>query len=131
MSCALRKMMGIDQQSVVNNTEKIAIITTISLVGLGILQIILGETISRSVSLIANGIDSIGDGCISGIVLVGLRFFRRPADQRFHFGYYKLENLASIVATLVMFLLASYIVLRSYNQLINPRSSSFLFLVPL
>lgn len=113
--------MGIDQQSVVNNTEKIAIITTISLVGLGILQIILGETISRSVSLIANGIDSIGDGCISGIVLVGLRFFRRPADQRFHFGYYKLENLASIVATLVMFLLASYIVLRSYNQLINPQ----------
>jgi divalent metal cation (Fe/Co/Zn/Cd) transporter len=117
MSCSLRSIMVIGQQSVVNNTEKIAMITTISLVGLGILQIILGGTISRSVSLIANGIDSIGDGFISGIVLVGLRFFRRPADQRFHFWYYKLENLASIVVTLVMFLLASYIVFRSYNQL--------------
>ena len=100
-------------------TETIALVTTASLVGLGIFQIILGESISHSVSLIGNGFDCIGDGFVSGIVWVGLRFFRKPADQRFHFGYYKLENLASIAATIVMFLLAGYIILRSYNQLIN------------
>jgi len=113
--------MVLSQESVINRTEIIAIITTISLVGLGILQIILGETISRSVSLIANGFDCIGDGFVSGIVWVGLRFFKKPADQRFHFGYYKLENLASIAATIVMFLLAGYIIFRSYTQLINPQ----------
>jgi cation diffusion facilitator family transporter len=113
--------MIIDQKSVINRTETIAAVTTISLVGLGILQVILGEKISQSVALIANGYDCIGDGFVSGIVWAGLRFFKKPADQRFHFGYYKLENLASIAATIVMFLLAGYIVLRSYNQLINPQ----------
>jgi len=109
------------QRSAVNHTETIAAVTTISLVGLGILQIILGETISYSVALIANGIDCIGDGFVSGIVWAGLRLFKKPADQRFHFGYYKLENLASIAATIVMFLLAGYIIFRSYDQLVNPQ----------
>jgi len=112
--------MNLSRESVVNRTENVAVITTVSLVSLGILQIILGETISRSVSLIANGVDCIGDGFVSGIVWGGLRFFKKPADQRFHFGYYKLENLASIAATIVMFILAGYIMIRSYNQLIQP-----------
>jgi cation diffusion facilitator family transporter len=113
--------MVLVQRSAVDRTETIAAATTISLVGLGILQIILGETISFSVALIANGIDCIGDGFVSGIVWAGLRFIKKPADQRFHFGYYKLENLASIGATIVMFLLAGYIILRSYDQLVNPQ----------
>lgn len=112
--------MALSQESIVNRTETVALVTTVSLVSLGILQIILGETVSRSVSLIANGFDCIGDGFVSGIVWTGLRFFKKPADQRFHFGYYKLENLASIAATIVMFLLAGYIIFRSYNQLVNP-----------
>jgi cation diffusion facilitator family transporter len=120
--------MSINQESVINRTETIAAVTTISLVGLGIVQVILGETISRSVALIANGYDCIGDGFVSGIVWAGLRFFKKPADQRFHFGYYKLENLASIAATIVMFLLAAYIVLRSYNQLINPEEIQLPFI---
>lgn len=117
-----------DQKSVVEHTEKLAIVTTVSLIALGIIQIILGETISFSVALIANGIDCIGDGFVSGIVWAGLRFFRRPADRRFHFGYYKLENLASIGATVVMFILAGYIAFRSYNQLINPQSVAIPFI---
>jgi cation diffusion facilitator family transporter len=117
-----------DQEVVYKNTERLAKITTLSLVGLGVLQVILGETISFSVALIANGIDCIGDGFVSGIVWAGLRFFRRPADQRFHFGYYKLENLASIAATIVMFILAGYIVFRSYNQLVYPQKVQLPFI---
>jgi len=121
MSCSFYCVMIGDQESIVDRTEIITAVTTVSLVGLGILQIILGETISRSVALTANGIDCIGDGFVSGIVWAGLRFFKRPADKRFHFGYYKVENLASIAATVLMFLFAGYIILRSYYQLINPQ----------
>jgi cation diffusion facilitator family transporter len=52
---------------------------------------------------------------------MGLKFFRRPADERFHFGYFKIENLASIAAAAVMITLATYITLRSYNQLVDPQ----------
>jgi cation diffusion facilitator family transporter len=100
--------------------ETIAGLTTISLITLGIIQIILGETVSRSVALTANGIDCVGDGFVSGIVWMGLKVFRRPANQRFHYGYFKIENLASIGAAAVMLILAGYIIFRSYNQLIHP-----------
>ncbi len=109
------------QESAVDRTETVAAVTTVSLVGLGVLQVVLGEVFSKSVALTANGFDCIGDGFVSGIVWTGLRFLKKPADHRFHFGYYKIENLASIAATLVMFVLAGYIIIRSYNQLINPQ----------
>jgi cation diffusion facilitator family transporter len=113
--------MSVTQNETMKRTERIAAATTISLVTLGALQVILAGTLSRSVALTANGFDCIGDGFVSGIVWVGLRFFRRPADQHFHFGYYKLENLASIGATLVMFVLAGYIIFRSYVQFVDPQ----------
>jgi ferrous-iron efflux pump FieF len=112
--------MILSKEAIINRTETVALITTVSLVSIGIIQIILGEVLSGSISLVANGFDCIGDGFVSGIVWGGLRFFKKPADQRFHFGYYKLENLASIAATIVMFFLAGYIIYRSYNQLVNP-----------
>lgn len=109
-----------DKEVLVDKVQSIAGLTVIILVVLGIIQIVLSATISKSVALTANGIDCIGDGFVSGIVWVGLRFFRKPADHRFHFGYYKLENLAAIVAALVMIVLASYITYRSYLQLTDP-----------
>ncbi|UCE37719.1 MAG: cation transporter [Thermoplasmata archaeon] len=109
-----------DKETVVDAVQNVAGITVVILVILGIIQIVLSATISKSVALTANGIDCIGDGFVSGIVWVGLRFFRKPADHRFHFGYYKLENLAAIGAAVVMIVLASYITYRSYLQLIDP-----------
>jgi len=114
--------MTTSEESQMNRTEAIAAATTLLLVTLGVIQVILAGTISRSVALTANGFDCIGDGFVSAIVWVGLRYFRRPADQHFHFGYYKLENLASIGATFVMFFLAGYIILRSYTQFVSPQN---------
>ncbi len=97
-------------------------ITTAVLVALGVVQIILGATISKSVALTANGIDCIGDGFVSAVVWVGLRFFRKPADDRFHYGYFRIENLASIAAAGVMMALATYILVRSYARLRSPEA---------
>ena len=109
-----------EENHLVENADRLAGITTICLISLGIIQIILGETISKSVALTANGIDCIGDGFVSGVVWIGLLFFKKPANERFHYGYYKMENLASILAAVVMIGLAIYIIFRSYNQLIDP-----------
>ncbi|PNX51672.1 MAG: hypothetical protein BV456_02340 [Thermoplasmata archaeon M8B2D] len=114
-----------ETQVFVEKADRLAGITTATLMGLGILQIILGETVSKSVALTANGIDCIGDGFVSAVVWVGLKFFRKPADEKFHYGYYKMENLASIAAASVMMILAGYIVFRSYNQYVNPHPVSF------
>jgi cation diffusion facilitator family transporter len=110
----------VEENHLVEKADKLAGFTTIILVGLGLIQIVLGETISKSVALTANGIDCIGDGFVSAVVWIGLLFFNKPANEKFHYGYYKMENLASAFAAVVMLGLAIYIVFRSYNQLINP-----------
>ena len=112
----------------IENADKLAGITTAILMILGIIQIILGVTISKSVALTANGIDCIGDGFVSAVVWIGLKFFRKPADHKFHFGYFKMENLASIGAAIVMIILAIYIVIRSYTQFIEPHPVELPFL---
>jgi cation diffusion facilitator family transporter len=113
-------MVEDDKEGVIHKAQNVAGLTVVILVVLGIIQIILGETVSRSVALTANGIDCIGDGFVSGIVWVGLRFFRKPADHKFHYGYYKMENLAAIGAAVVMIILAIYITYRSYLQFTDP-----------
>lgn len=111
--------MGSD--SSVTSAEKSTSVTVLLLMGLGIIQIILGETSLKSVALTANGIDCVGDGFVSVVVWIGLKFVSRPADDKYHYGYYKFENIASMMAALVMFLLAGYIFYRSYIQFIDPQ----------
>ena len=108
------------QEQLVKKADKFAGYTSIILIILGITQIILGELITKSIALTANGIDCIGDGFVSAVVWIGLMYFKKPANQRFNYGYYKMENLASGIAAVIMIGLAAYIVFRSYNQLLNP-----------
>jgi len=117
-----------NSKKLLKNIDSLAGATALIFIGLGIAQIILSEFVSKSVALTANGIDCIGDGFVSAVVWVGLRFIRKPADDRFHFGYYKIENLASIAAAVVMLLLAGYITYRSYLQFINPQDVNLPFL---
>jgi cation diffusion facilitator family transporter len=104
----------------IQKADRLAGATTIILIALGIIQIILGETYLKSIALTANGIDCIGDGFVSGVVWIGLLFFKKPANKKFNYGYYKMENLASGFAAVLMIGLAIYIVIRSYYQLIDP-----------
>lgn len=109
------------QEKLVQKADRFAGYTTLILMVLGIIQIILGEFYTKSIALTANGIDCIGDGFVSAVVWIGLMFFKKPANQRFNYGYYKMENLASGLAAIIMIGLAIYIAFRSYNQLINPQ----------
>jgi len=108
------------QEKFVEKADRFAGYTTAILISLGIIQIILGEFFTKSIALTANGIDCIGDGFVSAVVWIGLMYFKKPANQRFNYGYYKMENLASGLAAVIMIGLAIYIAFRSYGQLINP-----------
>jgi len=109
------------KDNLVEKADRLAGITALILILLGVIQIFYGELISKSIALTANGIDCIGDGFVSAVVWIGLMFFQKPANQRFHYGYYKMENLASGFAAIVMIGLAIFIVFRSYTQLLDPR----------
>jgi len=54
---------------------------------IGIIEILSGS-FSGSVGLVSDGVHTLSDGLVSGIVWIGLRFARRGPDGKFHFGYY-------------------------------------------
>jgi cation diffusion facilitator family transporter len=100
--------------------ERIAELSVITLVGLGVAQIIVG-TLTKSVGVTADGVDSILDSFISLIVWLGLHYSRRRPDSRFHFGYHKVESLTALVASFVMIAIAGFIMLQSYLTFLRPR----------
>ena len=86
---------------------------------LGIVEIVF-SLISGSISLLADGIDSISDAVVSFFVWAGLRISRRKPTRRFQFGYYKVESFTALITAIVLVAVSGYIFLRSYRALQNP-----------
>jgi cation diffusion facilitator family transporter len=107
--------------------QNIAKISVITLVGLGIVELLIGY-VSGSVVVIADGTDSLSDAMISFIVLVGLRIAHKPADKKFHFGYHKVESLAALIAAMGMVIIGSIIIYNSYQSLLHPHEIKHSFL---
>jgi len=99
--------------------QRIAKISVVTLISIGIVELVMGH-ISGSVVATADGVDSMSDAMISFIVLIGLRFARRPADRKFQFGYHKVESFAAMIAAIGMIAIGSFIVYHSYEGLIHP-----------
>ncbi len=99
--------------------QKIAKISVITLLSIGIVEIIAGYYSGSNVAT-ADGIDSISDSLISFIVLIGLRIAHKPADRKFHFGYHKVESLAALMAAIGMTVIGVVIFYNSYQALLHP-----------
>ncbi|MDQ6865654.1 MAG: cation diffusion facilitator family transporter [Thermoproteota archaeon] len=97
--------------------QKIAKISVITLLSIGIVELLIGQ-ISGSVVATADGIDSLSDAMISFIVFMGLVIAGRPADKKFHFGYYKVESFAALIAAIGMIVVGSIILYQSSASLL-------------
>ena len=99
--------------------ERIVFGSALVLVLIGIIEIFAG-VLSNSIGLVADGIDSIGDSLISFMVGFGLRISRRTPDNKFQFGYYRVETLVSMIVAVVMIVSSLYIFYSAYLRLVNP-----------
>ena len=100
--------------------ERISRLSVVILLATGAVEILAGEIVG-SIAIVADGIDSLSDSVISLIVWMGLRMSSRRPDERFHFGYYKVESYGALIAALAMIYIAALIIYRSYLALLNPR----------
>src|SRR5712691_4540358 len=98
--------------------QKIAKISVITLLSIGIVELLIGQ-ISGSVVATADGLDSLSDAMISFIVFMGLVIAGRPADKKFHFGYYKVESFAALIAAIGMIVVGSIILYQSSASLLE------------
>jgi cation diffusion facilitator family transporter len=97
--------------------QKVAEFSVLTLLIIGILEILIGQ-ISGSAVATADGIDSLSDAMISFIVFMGLVIAGRPPDKKFHFGYYKVESFAALIAAIGMIAMGSIILYQCSSSLL-------------
>jgi len=84
--------------------------------------------LSGSVALIADALHSFSDIFASLAVWLGLKLSRREPTEKFPYGYYRAENLASLVVSIVIIITGVGILLESYDAFMHPRVLAFPFL---
>ncbi|MGY5353956.1 cation diffusion facilitator family transporter [Wenyingzhuangia sp. IMCC45467] len=101
-----------------SNQQKAIKTIYFSLLGNILLAIIKGATgvIGNSYALVADAIESTSDIFSSLLVLIGLKYAKKPADDNHPYGHGKIEPLMTFIV--VVFLVASAIII-SYKSVIN------------
>jgi len=97
-------------------TTLIGIIASVFLAAIKIFTGIVGN----SYALIADGIESLTDIFTSSIVLTGLYFASKPADENHPYGHGKAEPFAGVAVSLGIFIAAMIIVVQSIHEIITP-----------
>ena len=100
--------------------ERLAKVSVWTLAGIGLVEVAVGH-FTGSIGLTADGIDSLSDGLVSLLVWLGLKMSRRAADEKFHFGYYKVESLTAFAISIGLMGVGGSIVYRSYLAFLDPK----------
>lgn len=90
-----------------------------TLVGIGVAEVLV-SVFTGSLTLFADGLDSMADALVSFIVWFGIRMLQKPKSKLFHFGYAKIESFAAFVAAVVIVILGAFIVYHAYERILHP-----------
>jgi len=92
--------------------------SVITLAAIGAAELIV-TIFTGSITLTADGLDSLADAMISFIVWFGIAMIRKPRSSSFPFGYRKVEVLAAFTAAIIIVVLGSLITYRAIGALFN------------
>ena len=82
--------------------ERGAIVSIIAYLLLSCAKLATGHLLHSS-SLVADGFNNLSDIISNVALLIGIRLARQPADRDHKFGHWKIEDLASLVTSIIMF----------------------------
>jgi len=96
----------------------INIILLILNISLFVLKLLFG-ILTKSIALQADAFDSMTDIVMCLTALIGILFTKKKPNEKFPYGYYKMENIISLFISLFIFITAFYIFLQSFLDIIN------------
>lgn len=99
--------------------KRAAWVSVWTLLAIGVAEVTI-STSTGSLTLFADGLDSMADALVSFIVWFGITMLHKPKSRIFHFGYAKIESFAAFVAAVVIVILGAFIVYHAYERLIHP-----------
>jgi len=110
----------LEKSEVFKEARKAAWVSIWTLVGIGVGEILV-STFTGSLTLFADGLDSMADALVSFVVWFGIKMLQKPSSTLFHFGYAKMESFAAFVAAVVIVVLGVFIVYNAYQRLLDPK----------
>jgi len=113
------KQKSTDNKKLIERGLKTTLIGIIASAVLAAIKIFTG-IVGNSYALIADGIESLTDIFTSSIVLTGLYFASKPADEDHPYGHGKAEPFAGIAVSFGIFIAAMIIVVQSVYEIITP-----------
>jgi cation diffusion facilitator family transporter len=108
-----------DNKNAVKRGLKTTLIGIIASFFLAAIKIFAGIT-GNAYALIADGIESLTDIFTSSLVLTGLYFASKPADEDHPYGHGKAEPFAGVAVSIGIFIAAMIIVVQSIHEIITP-----------
>ena len=121
MSDADKRGKPADGTALLSKGQLAAKQSVITLAAIGIAEILV-SVFTGSVTLTADGIDSMADAMISFIVWFGILMAKKPRNDLFHYGFRKVEVLAAFIAAIVITILGAFIVYHALQALYEPRT---------
>ena len=103
--------------------ERGAILAILAYIVLSIAKIIAGSVLQSS-SLTADGFNNVSDIVANIAVLIGLRMARKPADTDHKFGHWKIEDLASLITSLIMFFVGFDVLIDTVQKIISRQETT-------
>ncbi len=89
----------------------------------------IGGVLTESLALISDAAHMLTDVTALAISLVAIKIGRRSADLNRTFGYYRFEILAAVFNTILLFLVALYIVCEAYQRLSQPAEINSILMI--
>ncbi|MGT2665793.1 cation diffusion facilitator family transporter [Streptococcus rifensis] len=102
--------------------ERGALIGIAAYILLSIAKLTAGNLYNSS-ALIADGFNNMSDILANLAVLIGLRLARRPADTDHKFGHWKIEDLASLITSFLMFAVGFDVLWDTVQKIVNQETS--------
>lgn len=98
---------------------RLALASLVINVSLAIVKITAGIA-GHSYALVADGIESLTDGLVSVIVVLGIRVAAKPPDAEHPFGHGRAENIAGLVVSFSLYIAAVLIALQAIAEIRHP-----------
>ena len=99
--------------------KRAAWVSVWTLLAIGVAEVLISTT-TGSLTLLADGLDSMADALVSFIVWFGITMLYKPKSRLFHFGYAKIESFAAFIAAVVIVVLGAFIVYHAYERIVHP-----------
>ncbi len=96
--------------------ERGAIISIVAYLCLSALKLFIGYE-ANSAALRADGLNNATDIVASIAVLIGLKLSQRPPDHDHHYGHFKAESVASLVASFIMMVVGIHVLFEAVTSI--------------